>query len=374
MAVIEDNFSILILAGFGDATRMNALVFWEEEGLTLQGSNPYAGLLAQGMEPLGVQCTAGFAENLTADWMTRNAGRFDVLHLHWPSFLYRCDSLEKSVQRCRVVIDALLVARSLGCKVVWTMHNLYPHDSDVRELDHLARLAITSLASAVIVHCERARSLLKSHFHRSEGVFTIPHGHFRDPYPNDVAVENARSRFGFSEENFVYLFIGTVRANKGVEQLLESFRKLPDPNARLLFAARVCNDYGAKLVDGAQQLDARIVNYKTTLFANDEFQHFYNAADCAVFPFSDILTSGSAITALSFFCPVVIPRLGCLPELVDPSVGVLYDSQSTGGLGMALQTAASDVCRSAMRPAIELLLNRLSWDDIGRKTVDAYRQ
>ncbi len=335
-------------------------------------ANPYAPLLAEALSPLGVECVAGYGENLRAKWIAEHAGTYQILHLHWPSGLYASDGLDETVKRCAGMMDALILARSMGCKIVWTMHNLYPHDSETHDLDHLARLAITSVASAVIVHCEHARALLRRVFHREEGVFTIPHGHFLAPYPNEIGRAEARRRLGLEDRHFVYLFFGTVRANKGVEQLLQSFRALPGQDLRLLLAARVCTDYGAAVVEGSSKSDPRIVLYESKLYGNDELQLFYNAADVAVFPFTDILTSGSAITALGFYCPVVVPAIGCLPELVDESVGLIYDPRSPDALVRALQKAVG-IRREHLRPGIERKLAELSWRDIALKTLEAYR-
>ena len=351
---------------------MQALIFWEPNGISLDRNNPYAALLARAMEVHGVRSVAGFRENLTPEWLRANRDKFDILHLHWPSGLYHGATPEETTQRCAAMVDALFFARTLGYKVVWTMHNLYPHDSTNHELDHLARLSITACASAVIVHCEHARGLLARTFHRSHGVFLAPHGHFCDAYPNVVSPAKARARFGFDDRHFVYLFFGNVRSNKGVDQLLESFLGLPGEHLRLLFAARICSDYGAKLVERARHADPRIILTESKFYPNEEFQWFFNAADVAVFPFTDILTSGSAITALSFHCPVLVPAIGCLPELVDSSVGAIYEPTGRDALGQALANARS-IRRAALRPGIEQKLRELSWDGIARTTLEAYR-
>lgn len=350
---------------------MHARIFWEPAGLSLDRANPYAALLARAMEGVGVRSVAGFRDDLTPEWLRSHRDQCDVLHLHWPWGLYAAATLEESTRRCSALVDALFLARSLGYKVVWTMHNLYPHDSVTPELDHLARLAITACASAVIVHCEQARALLKRHFYREDRVFLAPHGHFCDAYPNQVSPAEARARFGFDESHFVYLFFGNVRANKGVDQLLDRFLALRGEHLRFLFAARICSEYGARLVERARGADPRIVLRESKFYANEDFQWYFNAADVAVFPFTDILTSGSAITALSFHCPVLVPGIGCLPELVDASVGALYDPGAEGGLGRALEQAQS-LRRHDLRPGIEQRLRELSWDRIARTTLEAY--
>ena len=111
---------------------------------------------------------------------------------------------------------------------------------------------------------------------------------------------------------------------------------------------------------------------ESKFYANEELQWFFNAADVAVFPFTDILTSGTAITALSFHCPVLVPAIGCLPELVDATVGAVYNPAAAGGLGRALEEARA-IRRDALRPGIEQRLRELSWDGIAHTTLEAYR-
>ena len=82
--------------------------------------------------------------------------------------------------------------------------------------------------------------------------------------------------------------------------------------------------------------DERVRLFSSPYFANDEFQVYLNAADVASLPFSEVLTSGSAITALGFGKPMVLPKLGCLPELIDEEIGVLYDANDDQGLDRAL--------------------------------------
>ena len=46
--------------------------------------------------------------------------------------------------------------------------------------------------------------------------------------------------------------------------------------------------------------------------------------------------------ALSFGKPVIVPQMGCLPELVDQGSGWLYSPYDVDGLLHALQTAIKD--------------------------------
>lgn len=350
---------------------MRVLFFWEKAGLSLDRANPYGGLMARALSQIGIELLPGYPEQLSESWLEEHRPQIDVLHLHWPSFLYSASGPNEQISLCVKLISSLARARSLGYKIVWTMHNLYPHDSQNADLDRLVRLAITQLATAIIVHCDHARELVRQHFFRDSGVFTIPHGHFIDPYPNTMSRSDARQRLRLTEDRFVFLFFGTVRPNKGVEELLDAFANISDQEALLLLAARVCSDYGVPLVEAAKK-SSRIAVHTSSFFANEDFQVFFNAADVVVLPFLDILTSGSAITALSFLRPVIVPAIGCLPEVIDNTMGALYNPNQPGALEQAMRDMKQrdlEVCRQAIRER----LKRLSWDVIARQTLQAYQ-
>ena len=181
---------------------MRGVFFWEAGGLVLDKANPYGGLLAQAMREVGVELEAGYPDTLTEEWLCQNQGRIDLLHLNWPNYMYDDPDLNDRLARCTELISNLALARLLGYRIVWTVHNLYPHESISRDLDRLAQVALTHLANAVIVHCKRARELVRTHFHRTEGVFVIPHGNFIEPYPNNISREDARQRLGLRRRRF----------------------------------------------------------------------------------------------------------------------------------------------------------------------------
>ena len=351
---------------------MRAVFYWGRAGLGFEKNNPYGPLLARAMAGIGVALEAGYDEDLSESWLMENRSRVDVLHLNWPSYMYNTDDAGQSVKKCAELIGHLTLARFLGYRVVWTVHNLYPHERPHPGLDRLARLAITQLATALIVHCEYGRVQVLKHFHRTDDVFTIPHGHFIDVYDNTTSRDEARRKLDIAREAFVYLFFGNVKRYKGVERLLEIFSRLQGENLRLLLAAKVNSKYSADLVARARAGDPRILMQTSEFFPDEELQLFFNAADVMVLPFVDMLTSGSAITAMSFARPVIAPGIGCLPELLDDGSGIIYDADDTDGLERAME----EVRRRDLSALSENAFQRakaLSWEAIAEKTLDAYQ-
>jgi glycosyltransferase involved in cell wall biosynthesis len=252
------------------------------------------------------------------------------------------------------------------------MHNLYPHERPDPALDRQARRLVCRLAHAVIAHCGHAAALLAEHFGRRDGVYVIPHGHFIDVYPNTIGRDAARRALDLPAGAFVYVFFGNIRSYKGVERLLDVFAALPEEHLRLIVAGRVHPNYRGPLSAGAAPLPDKRILFRSGEVAIDQMQVYFNAADAAVLPFVDTLTSGSAITALGFGCPIVVPAVGCLPELLgDTPCGVLYDPADGGGLRSAMeQIRAMD---GATTHAAALARARdLDWDGIARQTLRAY--
>ena len=147
--------------------------------------------------------------------------------------------------------------------------------------------------------------------------------------------------------------------------------KLPDKDATLLFAGKYHTDYSQEEADKLRYLDSRIEVRTSPHIPREDLQLYLNAADVVVLPFLDVLTSGSAITALGFGRPVIVPAIGCLPELIDDSIGILYDPKQEDDLLGALGAARRrdlDAAYAAARSHAQ----SLAWDRIARRTLEAY--
>ena len=354
---------------------MRVFFFWEPVGgLTLQHKcNPYAGLLAQELAQLDIHLELGNYA-LEKSWLESHRDSFDVLHLHWLHYFYRRKTLEESITEYAKFAENLTYAKhQLNYKIVWTLHNVYPHERPFPQIDHLARLLVCGLADFVLCHCHYAERIAEKLFHRTHHVRVIPHGNFIDAFPNEISQSDARQKLGISKDAFVYLFFGNARAYKGIEHLLDAFCAGAKEDAVLVLMMRKSFDVTyAEQIESIAKRDSRVRVYTDPFFPESDFQIYINASDITVFPFSEVLTSGSAITALSFGKPIILPRLGCLPELIDNRMGILYDVKANNGLKDALTQARNLDLNVAQTAAFECA-NRLNWRDISSQLAEVYR-
>lgn len=302
-----------------------------------------------------------------------------AIHFHWLQPYIFSKSASRTVIRLLLTIVQLLVVRLMGIPVVWTVHDVISEQSSEFGYPKLERwfkhaFIRFGFCNHIFVHCESARTAVLQEYNlpdRLRGRVTIvPHGNYLDNYSDEVSTKEARSRLGLDDEKTVFLFFGQIRPYKGVEQLIDAFKLLGGEQYRLLVVGLPLNESIEETVQQKSAEDSRI---RTTLefIPDEEIQVYMNAADVVVLPFNEITTSGSAILAMSFGKAIIMPRLGCLPELVNENGAIMYSPDNEGGLLEALESS-QDHNLDAMGDYNLELAHEYDWASIASTTRDRY--
>lgn len=297
--------------------------------------------------------------------------KYDVVHIHWPERAFLHPNLVVGSLGSIGLLGVLQLIRRRGTRVVWTVHNLQAHEQRRPRLESFLWKLYTRTIDAYIAMTTGGETLARERFDvlTNRTGFVIPHGHYRNAFPNHVSCEEARAMLGIDPDATVVSFVGRIRSYKNVPRLVRVFRAAADDQGVLLVAGRV---HSADL--HAEVLDAAAGDPRVRLFLdfvpNDKVQYFLNAADLVVLPFTEILNSGSALLALSFDRPVLLPDKGAMGEL-QAEVGEEWVKTFRGefdidalrdGLAWALHAD-----RAAAAP-----LDHFQWRRIARDTVRAY--
>ena len=155
-------------------------------------------------------------------WLLAELRRGDLVHMHWPSFLYQEPgrlALVKSFSRFLLLIALM---RWRGARFAWTAHNLLPHQhSACPWVDRLARRIVLRLSDWVLVHGQEAAKLLQEAFpFNPRKLLLIPHGHFADQYAGAVTCAEARHLLGLNLDQPVLLMLGQCKPYKNLERLI----------------------------------------------------------------------------------------------------------------------------------------------------------
>lgn len=340
-------------------------------------SNPYNELLADALRAHGVEVVAGEGPNripilpLVLAWT--KAGRPDVLHLHWTHRYLRRQFGIGSFGRRRTELELRLL-RHLGVRIVWTVHNVLGHEGRRNDEERRAHAMIAAASDAIICHCDAARALSAEAYGLDAStrarMHVVPHGNYASVYPDTIGRAAAREALGLGPDQTVFLFLGQIRRYKGVMDLIDSFRTIDRTDIRLVVTGRLDRPSLAKSLRRHGRGDGRITLLPGNV-PDDRIQVFLRAADVMVLPYRDVLTSGSAILAMTFGVPVIAPSIGCLPETLGDAA-ILYDPDQPWGLRAALDEALqTDLPALGARAATAAAA--LDWGPIGAQTAALYR-
>jgi len=357
-----------------------------------RSSNPYQAALMEGLEARDVNVRTATAPGLLFPLtrLTLREGVPDLFHIHFftPYMIVGDERLHRlglaslaTFALGTMLLVELLFLRLRGVTTVWTVHDLVSHERHaVRAEVAIKHVAARFLLDRLIVHCDTAGAEVRNRFglpaETARKFDVIPHGHFLDDYPDEMDQAEARSRLDLDTDGPVYLFFGWIRPYKNVPRLVEHFRRLEDPDARLLV---VGSTRSADLETELRELGADDPRVRTVLeFVPDEdVQLYMNAADVVVLPFQTegrtLLTSGSVLLAMGFETAVAAPDIGCIGAVLDEEGGVCYDPDATDQPLSAMRTlAAADL--AAMGTHNRRIVESLDWDTIARRTRRTYTE
>ena len=309
-------------------------------------------------------------------WRAR--GRPDVLHFHWPQNYYswwrRPVGFRHFLSWLKLPIFAarLAVARALGFRIVWTIHEAAPHEGTGRRIDRIGSRVLASASHVLIAHdtgtVERARVQLGL---LPERISIVPHGFYLGVYPAGRARDVVRAELGLPQNDFTFLCFGHVRAYKEIDALLAAFARVQLGNVALVVAGLPLDEASATAVREAAARDPRIIPMLE--FVPDEsVAELFSACDAAVQTRSDGGTSGALVLALSMGLPVVTSAVRDYEELIGgDEAGWTYEPRDVDSLKNALELAARDLeVAQAKGEAALRRAHLLGWPEIARRTAE----
>ncbi|MBL7128903.1 MAG: glycosyltransferase [Ignavibacteria bacterium] len=138
-------------------------------------------------------------------------------------------------------------------------------------------------------------------------------------FENEIDNSKTKEELGFKEDDKVILFFGYVRKYKGLLNLIEA---LPDilrthPNSKLLVVGEFYDspdEYYNKIEELNLNNHVIIVN---EFVPNEEVGRYFSVSDVVVLPYKSGTQSGVLNIAYGFHKPVVVTKVGSLPDDVE---------------------------------------------------------
>ncbi len=347
------------------ASRTNNILF----GPDWSSSNPYQTLLYKGIRAVHGGYATGFSpRQLTKDYLTQKRLSNSILHLHWLHPFY---DAEKKIS-AKEFIATLKHAKKIGYKVVWTAHNIMPHDISVAsESIHLyVRQAVLELCDAVITHDHRTSSALEYKFKFDTKKCGIaPHGLYEKTLPDKPTVRKAvRDSLGIARDRFTVLLAGRIRGYKGIERAIDIFlngkRSLSD--SCTLVIAGYPDDVA---IDEKIQLAAALnceIKYVRGAISDEDLEALFIASDVCLLPYEKSATSGLAFLSISYKTPLITSKLPAFEQFMEDGMGLWADTDA--GLERAVEYASKAFYTKSLKTIFSALndnnLSHLEWTSI----------
>jgi len=305
--------------------------------------NPYQRMLYARLAD--VDAVAVPVKNITKHLATQagsdNPGLF---HLHWTNpILQPAETASEARTRLDAFTRALASFTNAGGTLIWTIHNVLPHDARFLDLE-------VELARTILRHADRVHLLSEQTLDQATGHYfidpaktvVIELSSYAGVYPNTISRREARARLGIEPDDKTLLVAGYIRPYKGIDRMLDVFDELvsADPSLLLLIAGKPLD------ADGMADLEARCAAHPRVVsrfkrIPDDELQVWYGAADVAVLPYTNILNSAAFRLATSLGVPAVGPRMGALAAYEGKPYVRLFDPDSTDDLRDVVRAAVA---------------------------------
>ena len=284
----------------------------------------------------------------------------DLVHLHWPEWV-AFDDLEAH----RAIIAALDDA---DVPVVWTAHNLTPHEKKPEIYDAVYG-AWAATAAGVIHHSVWGEARLRERYDFSDRCLhrVIPHGHFGAVWaatdPPDRA--EAERRLGLAPTDLRIGLVGAPRQEKLVQEVLDGVAASGRTDIEVVcWSLRgdevVPDDPRIALAEPYRNVDAGL--YATRLAACDVLALVFDEQ-------GEMLTTGAVGDSLGFGLPTLRSEWGYLVEhLGGAGIPVGQSAESIAAALDALTDADLDRSRSAALQRRD----ELDWSVLAGPTADLF--
>lgn len=302
-----------------------------------------------------------------------------VCHFHWLHDKTKNAETEEEANTAVAYWESLIRRiKENGHKIVWTVHNVMPHETVWVEQDRQIHQMMADAADALHVMASDSATLTAPYYTLDERkMFVVPHPTYEGAQPDEISRAKARTQLQISEEEFVFLSFGAIMEYKGYDRLMAAYDQLRGKTAtksRLIIAG-LPSDKGLVEQITAWGEGKPDVILDMTPVPHDKLQVYFRSADIAVCPYRRTMNSGAAMMAITFDLPVLGSNSGGFLDIETSGCGFTFESSSETALFEKMcslvdsKLMATDEIVKAKQELLPLAVSELFFSNI-KKVVD----
>ncbi len=228
--------------------------------------------------------------------------RPDVIHIQW----FKIPTLDYFFFK--------FVKRLSKIKIIYTAHNILPHDSG----DKYKKIFEKSYRSfdAIIVHTKETKDKLEKLFElNSDKIHIINHGLLKleiDKCEYQQKEKEFDKKYKTNGDKIIFTSLGEQSLYKGIDILAEVWSTTPELNKSKYCELRIIGKNAN--VDLSKLNNIHNVVIDNRKIPNDEFFYLLTHSDVYLLPYRRISQSGALLTAISEHIPILVTETGGLTE------------------------------------------------------------
>ncbi len=257
-------------------------------------------------------------------------------------------------------------------KVIALTDNIIPHEKRPGD-----RLFTSYFAKAVDGFIAMSRSVASGirQFTRTKPIAETVHPIY-DNYGSLVDLAKARQQLQLDTEGRYILFFGFIRDYKGLDLLLKAMteKRLASLGVKCIIAGEY---YGNE-----EQYEALIeeleigdrLHLHNHFIPNEEVKYFFGAADLVVQPYKTATQSGISQMAYHFEKPMVVTKVGGLPEIVPDGEAGFVVEKSPQAIADAIVTFFEEDKSEAFTHSVRSRKALFSWENMVKVVEQLYAE
>jgi glycosyltransferase involved in cell wall biosynthesis len=269
----------------------------------------------------------------------------------------------------RGVCEAM--GRALRERTIFLCHNVLPHESS--PVDRLLSRLAFAYPRRFLVQSREDRGRLQE-LKPGARIVVRPHPIYEVFVRNEVDAVEARRRLGV--EGRMLLFFGLIRPYKGLSVLLEAFARAAEEIQATLWVVGEFYEPREPYDELVERLGiGRRIRWVDRYVPDEEVELYFRACDGVVLPYRSATQSGIVQVAYAFDRPVIVTRVGGLPDVVeDGRTGLVVPPDDPEALARAMVRFYREGMDRRGPEAVARVKGRFSWESCRDGLIELVRE
>ena len=249
--------------------------------------------------------------------------------------------------------------------VVFVCHNVFPHERF--PLDKILTKLVLSGGRHFVVHAKEEGEELKK-IKKNPDYSVTPHPTYNMFRFENMTRKQAREKLGIGEKEKILLFFGFVREYKGLKHLLHAMPMIVEEvqGGRLL----VVGDFDGNREEYEELIRTLRIGERIKVIdgytPDKEVEKYFAASDLVILPYESATQSGIVQIAFGFERPVIVSRVGGLPDVVkDGETGYVTEPCDPEELADKVKQFFHEGRAEEFEKNIKKEAARFSWERMG---------